>query len=75
MNNALCFLIGAILTVGFYGILGFFPKTSLNHLFTQRGIFQYVAVFIASWALVTVVVKWGKIKCKPVVPEYIIDQL
>lgn len=62
VNNALCFLIGAILTVGFYGILSLFPKTSLNHLFTQRRIFQYVAVFIASWALVTVVVKWGKIR-------------
>lgn len=62
VNNLLWFLFAALLTSGFYGVLSRFPETGVTKLFTERGVFQYVTVFIAFWAMITVLVKWTKIR-------------
>lgn len=58
----LWFFVAAVLTAGFYGALSPFPNAQFAQVFTRRGPFQYVAVFISFWALLLVLVKWSKIR-------------
>lgn len=62
VSAALSLFVAALLTAAFYGALAPFPKAPFAELFTRRGPFQYVAVLISFWALVTVIVKWFKIR-------------
>ena len=62
VNALLAFIMAALLAVAFYGILTLIPQTKFAELFTKRGVFQYVEVLVAFWALMTIMVKWGKIR-------------
>jgi len=75
VNGLLWFLVAATLTAFFYTLLSFFPNTGTNALFTERGPFQYVTVVISIWAILLILVKWGKIRlqrgalsCRELVP-------
>ena len=58
VSTILCFIVAAILAVAFYAALTLVPESKCAELFTKRGPFQYVAVLIAFWALVTLLMKW-----------------
>jgi len=62
VKNFMWFIAAGMLTAAFYGALSGFPRSYVAQMFTQRGPFQYVEVFIAFWALLLVVVKWTKIR-------------
>ena len=62
VKNVLWFIVAAFAAVAFYAALSPFPDEYFAQVFTQRGPFQYVAVFISFWALLIVLVKWMKIR-------------
>lgn len=54
--------IGAVaLTVGFYGLLSLCEQTYFAVMFTQRSIIPHIIVFLSSWAVMILLVKWAKL--------------
>lgn len=62
VSTVLWLIVGAITAAAFYGALVPFPNSYVNKVFTQRGVFQYITVFVACWAVWNVLVKWTKIR-------------
>jgi len=58
----LAFILGAILTVAFFGVLSLIPNSYFAVVFTQRGPVQYVTVFFTAWALSLLLVKALKVR-------------
>ena len=70
VKSGLWFIVAGLLTAGFYGILCLFPRHAIAKLFTERGVFQYISVLFALWALVTIFVKRGKIRVQAKALEF-----
>lgn len=62
VNYLLSFIVGTFVTVGFYLLLAIRPESQISQVFTQRGVFQYIEVLFAAWALVIVAVKYQKVR-------------
>lgn len=62
VSTVLWLIVGAMTAAGFYGILLLIPGSYVSEVFTERGIFQYITVFIACWAIWNVLIKWTKIR-------------
>lgn len=60
--DMLWFIVAGIVTAAFYGIISPFANEPAGRIFTQRGVFQYIIVFVSFWAIFIVLVKWSKIK-------------
>ena len=61
VNNALTFIIGGVLTICFYAGMVYLPNV-LSPMFLDRGPTQYAVVFIASWCLGILLIKWRKLR-------------
>ena len=55
------FIVAAIVTAAFYGVISPFADKPFGRIFTQRGVFQYIIVFMSFWAIFIVLIKWSKI--------------
>jgi len=62
VNTLLSAIIASVATVAFYALLSMVPKSTFAQVFTQRGIFQYIEVFVSFWALAIVLIKWSKVR-------------
>jgi biopolymer transport protein ExbB/TolQ len=62
VNNLMCVILALVLTVITYAIMSFYPKAYIVQFFTERGPTQYVAVMFTYWTLVTLLIKWSKIR-------------
>lgn len=62
VNNWLTIIMASVLTVAFYAALSLFPGTYISNMFTLRGPTQYAAVFLTSWSLSILLIKWRKLK-------------
>jgi biopolymer transport protein ExbB/TolQ len=60
-NSVLTLLIGGLLSLLFYAALVPFQGTAFADMFTKRGWVQYATVFLTSWSLVILFVKWRKL--------------
>lgn len=75
VHSGLTFVLAALTTVAFYGALTFVPDWPITQKFTERGWVQYPTVFLTSWSLVILCLKWQKLKLQQkalryeVVPE------
>jgi biopolymer transport protein ExbB/TolQ len=59
----LALLGAAVLAVGFYGALSVIPDDAgYNDMFTQRGWVPYIIVFFATWSMMILLVKQGKLR-------------
>lgn len=70
VKNGVWFITAGLLAAGFYGALCLVPDHSVAKLFTERGVFQYVSVFFAIWALVIILVKRSKIRVQAKALEF-----
>lgn len=61
VNNLLSFLIGGLLTIGFYVVLIPFNGTRLAAMFTQRGATPYLIVMFSCWSLTILFLKSRKL--------------
>ena len=61
VNNILCCLLGAMLTVGFYASLLLCEGTMLSDMFTQRGPTPYVIAFLGFWSIAILFIKSRKL--------------
>jgi biopolymer transport protein ExbB/TolQ len=55
-------LLASILTIVFFLILSLFPSYHLNQMLTQRGIVPYCIIFLTSWSLMILLIKYSKLK-------------
>jgi biopolymer transport protein ExbB/TolQ len=62
VSTVLWLIVGAMTAAGFYGMLLLVPDSYISAVFTERGVFQYITVFIACWAIWNVLIKWTKIR-------------
>jgi biopolymer transport protein ExbB/TolQ len=60
-NSVLTLLAGGLLSLLFYAALVPFQGTAFADMFTKRGWVQYATVFLTSWSLVILFVKWRKL--------------
>ena len=60
-NSVLTLLIGGLLSLLFYAAVVPFQGTAFADMFTKRGWVQYATVFLTSWSLVILFVKWRKL--------------
>jgi len=63
VNNVLSGILGALLTVAFYALLGTtgIADTTFGKIFLERGPTQHAVVFLTSWSLAILVLKWCKL--------------
>ncbi len=61
VNSALTGIVALLLTFAFYGVIVYVPST-LTPMFIERGPTQYAVVFLASWCLAILFVKWLKLR-------------
>ncbi len=67
VNKLLTFLLGLILTAGFFGLMVLlahqFPETrAFTDRFLERGWFQYASMLLFFWALAILFIKWRKLR-------------
>ena len=62
VNSIRSGIIAALLTAVFFGILLLFDESPIVNMFTKRGYVPYTIVFLTSWALVILFLKWRKLK-------------
>jgi hypothetical protein len=64
-NKVLAFLIGMILTIGFYVLIIYLQRWAelrwLTAMFLERGVCPYPTMFLFFWALAVLFLKWRKI--------------
>lgn len=60
-NNVLTCILGAVLSVGFYGTLIAFRESVAATMFMERGPTPYAIVFLSFWSLSILFVKWRKL--------------
>ena len=61
VNSWLSALLGAALSVLFYGVLFPLRHTQFGEMFTNRGFIPYLIVFFSFWALAVLFLKWRKL--------------
>jgi biopolymer transport protein ExbB/TolQ len=61
-NNVFTGILAVLLAVSFYASLLPFAGTRLSDTFTRRGPTPYAIVFLTSWSLVILFVKWRKLR-------------
>ena len=77
VNNLLSGLIGLLLTAVFYGIVGGteLSRTFFGQVFLDRGQTQYLVVFLTSWSLAILALKYLKLRLQrksldlPLIPD------
>lgn len=62
VNSSCSFLIGAVLTAAFYGVMFLLHESYFSQMFCQRGIVPYFIVFFFFWALAIVILKTLKLR-------------
>lgn len=62
VNGRLAFLIGLLLTIGFYAMLLGVSDSYLSEVFTNRGPTQYAACLLSFWSLAILCLKWRKLR-------------
>jgi biopolymer transport protein ExbB/TolQ len=64
VNNVLSAILGAVLTTGFYAAIGATPiaDTPFGDIFLERGPTQHAVVFLTSWSLAILLLKWLKLR-------------
>jgi len=72
VNNVLSFLVAAVLTVAFFGILTLLPDSSWKLMFTDRGVIPYAIVFFTNWSLVILLFKWLKLRLQRQALQYMV---
>jgi biopolymer transport protein ExbB/TolQ len=61
-NNVFTGILALLLTGGFYALLLPLDGTRINETFTRRGPTPYAIVFLTSWSLAILFVKWRKLR-------------
>lgn len=62
VNGRVTFFMAIAMTVLFFGIVMQFRGTSIGAMFLDRGWVQYATVFLTSWSLAILFVKWTKLR-------------
>ncbi len=62
VNSVLSFLIGAVLSIAFFGLLALAPDQHWKLMFTDRGLVPYAIVFFTNWSLAILFLKWLKLR-------------
>lgn len=70
VNNVLSFLVAAVLTVAFFGVMTLLPDSSWKLMFTDRGVIPYAIVFFTNWSLVILGFKWLKLRLQRQALQY-----
>lgn len=82
VNNVLCFLLAAALTVAFFLLISQLPQSMWTDMFTRRGLIPYAIVFFFAWSLVILWFKWLKLRLQrqalrytvvPSEPDYVLS--